>query len=148
MRAHHSKNDHTLCKFLDTANQWRIDKYLRSYIYNEKEGHSVPFKQHNYERTHIQSNKKREGKKAHISLSMRGFHWVLLCAIFYVKTRNSFAVVEFFENCADNQDCPDNAECVTIGTDSKCRCRAGYDAIDLPFTVAGTRATVCKGILL
>lgn len=76
---------------------------------------------------------------------MQGLRLLLLSAIICVQVKYSFSVVEFFKNCATNDDCPDNAECITVGTAKQCRCDVGYDAVDLPFTSGGVAVTVCKG---
>lgn len=80
---------------------------------------------------------------------MRGLQWLLVCAFIYVQVKHSFSTVEiFFDSCVDNQNCPDHAVCASATpTTKKCKCESGFDAIDMPFTSAGSPVTVCRGKL-
>lgn len=76
---------------------------------------------------------------------MQGLRLLLLSAIICVQVKYSSSVKEFFKDCADNNDCPDDSSCISIGTNRQCQCDNGYDAIDLPVTSGGEPVTVCKG---
>ncbi|XP_011420978.1 protein draper [Magallana gigas] len=77
---------------------------------------------------------------------MQGLRLLLLSAIICVQVKYSCSVKEFFKDCADNNDCPDDSSCISIGTNRQCQCDNGYDAIDLPVTSGGEPVTVCKDL--
>lgn len=77
---------------------------------------------------------------------MRGFQYILLCALL-----NSIMVNAFYscESATDDDSCPDNSACVDVdgGTRFECQCDEGFDVVDLPgLTMNGQAATVCIGM--
>ena len=62
-----------------------------------------------------------------------------------VSVKYSFAVEEYFGVCTDDNDCPDYATCQTVNAQKKCKCQAGYYAIDLPVYSNSKALTVCRG---
>lgn len=77
---------------------------------------------------------------------MRGFQYILLCALL-----NSIMVNAFYscESATDDNSCPDNSACVDVDGDTRfeCECNEGFDVVDLPgLTMNGRAATVCIGM--
>lgn len=82
-------------------------------------------------------------------LKMRGFQWLLVCAILCVQLKyySSQQVVEFFGTCTNDDECPDYAQCENAGgIGNQCRCEDGFDAIDGIITSVGNAVTECRGI--
>nr|XP_022296812.1 uncharacterized protein LOC111106429 [Crassostrea virginica] len=77
---------------------------------------------------------------------MRGLQWFLVSAIICVSVKYSFAVEEYFGVCTDDNDCPDYATCQTVNAQKKCKCQAGYYAIDLPVYSNSKALTVCRDL--
>lgn len=77
---------------------------------------------------------------------MRGFQYILLCALL-----NSIMVNAFYscESATYGNSCPDNSACVDVDGDTRfeCECNEGFDVVDLPgLTMNGRAATVCIGM--
>lgn len=70
---------------------------------------------------------------------MEGLRLFLLFAVLCVQAKYSLA----FKTCAGVADCPDNAKCVSL----KCKCDAGFDLLDLPYTAASAAVPACRGML-
>lgn len=70
---------------------------------------------------------------------MDGLRLFLLFAVLCVQAKYSLA----FKTCTEDEDCPDNAKCVT----SNCKCDAGFDLLDLPYTAGSNAVPACRGKL-
>lgn len=70
---------------------------------------------------------------------MEGLRLFLLFAVLCVQAKYSLA----FKTCAKNEECPDNAKCDT----GQCKCDAGFDLLDLPYTAASNAVPACRGKL-
>lgn len=71
---------------------------------------------------------------------MEGLRLFLLFAVLCVQAKYSLA----FKTCVLNEDCPDNAKCDAT---NNCKCDAGFDLLDLPYTAGSNAVPACRGKL-
>lgn len=77
---------------------------------------------------------------------MRGFQCLLLCALLYLASVDTFGICV---GEADDGSCPDNATCEDENNDHsfECECKEGFDEIDVPgLTIDSKAVTVCVGM--
>lgn len=125
----------------------RLEKYI--YVQKTMQRSTVRFRGESFVGELHREKSIHPKNKPPAQLKMRGFQWLLVCAILCVQLKyySSQQVVEFFGTCTNDEECPDYAQCEnTGGVGNQCRCEDGFDAIDGIITSVGNAVTECRGI--
>lgn len=125
----------------------QLEKYI--YVQKTMQRSTVRFRSESFVGELHREKSIHPKNKPPAQLKMRGFQWLLVCAILCVQLKyySSQQVVEFFGTCTNDEECPDYAQCEnTGGVGNQCRCEDGFDAIDGIITSVGNAVTECRGI--